>query len=120
MAWTSKIIKAQRKLCREYNLSFVECIPALKLGVNDSIKSGVWPIHGLRHPTTNTTNGWYLWAGGEIDQADDDFFQPIHAEHLSEWAPFILPYLGLPPGYRFLLGEKNYVDIWFDEHLLDV
>ena len=33
--------------------------------------------------------------------------------------PEVLPFLGLPPGYRFLLADTTQ-DVWFDESLLSV
>jgi hypothetical protein len=39
-----------------------------------------WPIHGLRHPPTSTTSGWFVWTG-DLSQ-DDGFFQPWHQGHL--------------------------------------
>jgi hypothetical protein len=29
-------------------------------------------------------------------------------------------FLGLPPGFRFLIGENNYEDVWEDKSLLEV
>ena len=75
--------------------------------------------NGLRHPVEGTTCGWYLWAGeGELDQSPD-YFQPVHVEHLRERCPEILPYLGLPPGWRFLIAP-GYSDVWDDPGLLTV
>ncbi len=76
------------------------------------------PIHGLRHPVEGDTNGWYIWCG-EYSEADD-FFQPLHVEHLEECLPEVLKLLPLPPGYRFVIDKDGYEDIWFDESLLDV
>ncbi|HYS71853.1 MAG TPA: hypothetical protein VEM95_05475 [Thermoplasmata archaeon] len=44
---------------------------------------------------------------------------PVHVEHLDDWRPEVLPFLGLPPGWRFLLA-KDYADVWEDRSLLDV
>ncbi|WP_456088837.1 immunity protein Imm33 domain-containing protein [Paraburkholderia ferrariae] len=43
---------------------------------------------------------------------------PVHAAHLADWAPLVLPYLGLPPGWRFLVTEQ-YEDVWEDKQLLE-
>lgn len=64
--------------------------------------------------------GWYVWTGGEIPEEDPNFFEVIHAEHMHEERPELLPYLWLPAGWRVLLGEKSFVDVWFDEALLQV
>ena len=38
--------------------------------------------------------------------------------HLLEYRPAILKYLGLPTGFRVLINDKGYEDIWFDAALL--
>ena len=76
------------------------------------------PFNGLRHPPEGNMNGWYLWCGEEFP-SDDDAFSPLHPHHLIQLRPEVLKFLGLPPGYRFLLAE-NYEDVWFDPSLLDV
>jgi hypothetical protein len=62
------------------------------------------------------TCGWYLWAGEELPQ-HRDLFIPLHVTHLADWCPQALPYLGLPPGWRFLLAP-GHEDVWLDEALL--
>lgn len=76
------------------------------------------PVNGLRHPPVADTCGWYLWTGEEFSD-EADFFQPLHVEHLVDRLPAALPYLGLPPGWRFLLAP-GYADVWFDPSLLDL
>lgn len=87
------------------------------LGVADSVRTAMSPINGLRHPPEGRTSGWYLWAGGDLPD-DPDLFNSLHAEHLAEWCPEVIPYLGLPPGWRFLIADE-YEDVWFDPQLLD-
>jgi hypothetical protein len=90
---------------------------ALKVGLALATL-GKAPVNGLRHPPTGDTTGWYLWAGEELEQRDD-FFQPVHVEHLSELLPQVLPYLDLGPGWRFLVADGQ-EEVWFDASLLDV
>lgn len=80
-------------------------------------KVGLQPINGLRHLPEGDTTGWYIWAGEKME-SDDDFFKPLHVEHLLDWCPDIKKYLGLPPGWRFLVAG-DYEDVWYDESLLD-
>jgi hypothetical protein len=75
------------------------------------------PIHGLRHRPAAGESGWYIWAGGEIDRNADGFFQPMHASHLADFLPQVMPYLALPQGWPFLLAP-GHEDLWFDESLL--
>ena len=71
------------------------------IAFNESLLLDTLPINGLRHPKTNNIDGWYLWSDGEIPQADNNFFKPIHVGHLPEQRPIILKYLGLSVGWRF-------------------
>jgi hypothetical protein len=49
----------------------------------------------------------------------DDFFDPLHVSHLDARLPEVVPYLALPPGWRFLLAP-GHEDVWYDESLLKV
>ena len=46
-----------------------------------------------------------------------DFFKPLHVAHLDDWCLQIIKYLGLPPGWRFLIAG-DYEDVWFDKSFL--
>ena len=106
----------QMDLCREYGRVVVPCAPDSKLGLALRTISPR-PIHGLRHPPTETTNGWYIWAGDYSSKTD--FFEPLHTSHLSDRLPQVIRFLGLPPGSRFLWVE-DHAEVWFDEALLHV
>lgn len=79
---------------------------------------GTMPINGLRHSVEGDSNGWYIWCGEYSE--DEDFFQPLCIEHLSDHLPQVEKYLSLPPWYRFLIDDSGYEDIWSDETLLNV
>lgn len=84
--------------------------PAQKVGVAANVRHrAVWPINGMRHQPGRDTCGWYIWADEELSQ-DPDSFSPLHAAHLSEWCPAVLPYMGLAPGWRFLIAP-GHVDV---------
>jgi hypothetical protein len=111
------IAATQLEICRKYD---AECVPLpldLKLGVSDNLFSGELPLNGLRHQPKGDTCGWYLWAGETLSDASD-FFKPLHVSHLVDRRTEIIRYLGLPPGWRFLVGE-NHEDVWFDATLLE-
>lgn len=98
---------------------FLECPPATRIGIVKNVYSGRMPLNGLRHPPEQDMAGWYVWAGeGEVSNNPDDF-DSLHVEHLSEVCPRVIPYLGLAPGWRFLVGE-GYEDVWEDPALLEV
>ena len=74
------------------------------------------PINGLRHQPEADTCGWYIWGGIEFPNGDDAF-SPLHVEHLKDYCPAAIEFLGLPVGWRFLTdGERS--DAWEDESLV--
>jgi hypothetical protein len=105
----------QRELCARYGSNFVSAPPDSILGI--ALETlGKFPVNGLRHPPEKGTSGWYIWCGESLD-IRPDFFAPLRVSHLIEKCPVSIPSLGLPPGSRFLLGEKGYEDVWFDATL---
>lgn len=97
-------------------MEFVEAPLGLKIGISRNVLDGLLPINGLRHPPAGDTTGWYIWAGKELSP-DPDFFVPLHVEHLPDWCPEAVRFLGLPPGWRFLVAGE-YEDAWEDPALL--
>lgn len=112
-----EIIKEQKALCSKYSTNFIDSPNDLKVGISISVREGELPVHGLRHPLEDGTTGWYIWSGEY--STEPDFFKPLHVKHLEEWCPWILKYLGLPPGWRFLV-TPNYEDVWEDTSLLEM
>ena len=108
----------QKNICERYNVAFVDTPSFLKVGISLNVKEGLKPVNGLRHPPQGDTSGWYIWAGEELSE-DPNFFLPLHIEHLEEWCPEIIKYLGLPPGWRFL-SAPGYEDVWEDKSLLKI
>ena len=106
----------QLEIATRFRVTATPPLPGEKVGIAKNVRDGSWPINGLRHPVAGDTSGWYIWAGDELSQ-DPDFFVPLHAEHLADWAPIVVPYLALPPGWRFLLAP-GHEDVWYDENLL--
>lgn len=88
-----------------------------KLGISHRALAGDVPLHGLRHPPTADTCGWYLWSGDWSDA--ESFFAPLHVAHVQDRLPHVVDILNLPPGWRFLLAA-DYHDLWFDSSLLRV
>jgi hypothetical protein len=111
-------IKAEQKaICKKYNADFLPADNSTKLGIANNVKQGLIPINGLRLYPEEGTSGWFLWAGEEMSQ-DPNFFVPIHVKHIEDWVPNITEYLGLGPGWRFLIAG-DHVDVWFDEGILN-
>jgi len=109
-----KASELQKLVCQKFGTDFYGCDLGLKVGVSKNVRNGFLPIHGMRIEPHGDTCGWYIWAGDYSD--DPDFFVPLHGLHLVEWAPVVLPYLGLPPKWRFLTDGK-YEDVWMDSEL---
>ena len=103
---------AQLEVCRRYGASPLAVAPTDKLGIARNVRSGLLPINGLRSRPAGGTCGWYIWAGGEMSEADD-FFVPLHVGHLGEWCEPALRFLLLPVGWHFLVAP-DYEDVWFD------
>jgi hypothetical protein len=110
--------KDQQAICKKYNAPFVDSPSFLKVGITLNVKDGIQPVNGLRHPIEGDTSGWYIWAGEEFSE-DPDFFIPLHIEHLPEWCPDVIKYLGLAPGWRFLIAP-GHEDVWEDKSLLEI
>ena len=109
--------KVQRAMCRQLGARYTRADPNSLVGISADTSSAKVPINGLRHPPEGDMCGWYLWSGEEFSQAED-FFQPMHVQHLLERCPEVLRLLGLPAGYRFLI-DGDYLDVWYDENLLE-
>jgi hypothetical protein len=108
----------QQEICRRYGADFAAIPETHKVGISTTVLSGLLPLNGLRHSPEGDTSGWYIWAGEELSESAD-FFQPLHIGHLDSWCPEVIKYLGLPPGWRFLLAGEH-VDVWFDKALLNI
>ena len=107
----------QRDICQKYGAKHVPSPPDLKVGITTNVREHIYPLNGLRIMPEGDTTGWYLWAG-ETLSSDPDFFQPLHVIHIDDWCPEMLPYLGLPPGWRFLIAP-DYEDVWCDPQLIN-
>ena len=109
--------EAQRSLCQHYGVLYAASPESLKIGVAAGVRTGMRPLHGMRYQPKADTTGWYVWAGEFLDS--EEFFKPLHVGHLHDWEPSLHRFLGLAPGWRFLLvPEEGYEDVWFDETLL--
>jgi hypothetical protein len=107
---------SQRKVCQEYGASYLRPLPNSKLGI--ALRTlGCAPIHGVRLEPTETTCGWYIHAGEQWSD-DPEFYQPLCVEHLPNYCKPALPFLGLPPGWRFITDGQGYIDVWPDPSVL--
>src|SRR5688572_13784803 len=100
-----ELLASQVQICERFGAKVLPTAPEAIVGIAKALGPESSPVHGLRHPPVNGTSGWYLWVG-ELSSASD-FFEPTHAEHLYGRHPAVLKYLGLPPGWRFLLAPGH-------------
>lgn len=108
------ISPTQAEVCSSYGSPLVPVRYDLKVGLAMSTL-GAQPIHGLRLLPEDDTSGWYIWAGEYRE--DPDFYAPVHTAHLTDLLPSVIPYLGLVPGFRFIIDAEGYEDVWFDDQL---
>ncbi|MBD8019125.1 immunity protein Imm33 domain-containing protein [Kaistella pullorum] len=106
-------IEPQKNICEKYNSLWKPINKKFKIGISDNWNEN--PINGLRHSQQEGTTGWFIWSGEYSD--NNDFFKPICAEHLLQIRPEIIKYLGLEIGFRFLVDNKGYEDVWKDENI---
>ena len=114
----ASLSEIQRKICLRFGASFLASASHLKLGISKSFNPAQFPLNGLRHPPEGGTTGWYIWSG-ERFSTDPGFFVSLHVSHLQSRCPEIMKYLGLGPGWRFLIAPKQ-EDVWFDFSLIKV
>ena len=112
------VSEAQAAICKRFAVAPLSVLPSAMAGVTPLSRTDLQPVNGLRHPVENDASGWFIWAG-EVLPHEDDAFETMHLSHLDEVRPEIVPYLALPPGWRFLIAP-DYVDVWFDATLLDI
>lgn len=101
----------QRAVCERFGSEVVPCDPQLKLGIALGTLH-LLPLNALRHRLENGTCGWYIYGGEH--SSNPDFYKPLHAAHVEEYCPAIVPYLALAPGWGVVLAPE-YEDVWFDE-----
>ena len=106
------VTKEQKIICKKEGVQFLTPLSNEKIGIALSTL-GKTPINGIRHPIENGTCGWCIWCGEEFFQ-EQDFFKPLHVEHINEYLPIVEKYLALPVGFRFLIAD-GYEDIWEDK-----
>lgn len=113
---SAQVTPEQAAICAKYGATPTPVGDDLKVGIARNVRPGAQPVNGFRHPQEAGTTGWFIYVGGEPEE-DADFFVPLHVSHLDKWCPEVLPYLALPPGWRFLIAP-GYEDVWPDETLL--
>lgn len=110
-----KATDAQVRICTAQNVEPAPPLASDKAGIAlTTLRVG--PLNGMRIRPECGASGWYIW-GGAYSEASD-FFAPLHHHHMTDRCPAALPFMALPPGWRFLVAP-GHVDVWFDPQLLN-
>lgn len=72
------------------------------------------PIYGVRLEADAGKIEWFIWCGEHNERVD--FYAPYHARHMRELFPIVIPYLSLEPGYKFIIDDAGYEDVWRESH----
>jgi hypothetical protein len=98
----------QQDVCGNIGAQFLVCDHSLKIELAEILIHDVFPSTATS-PTRGRNGGMVHLVGRNLSDAPD-FFVPLHAIHLHERCPEILKYLGLAPGWRFLIAP-GYEDV---------
>jgi hypothetical protein len=113
----AEIFRAQRALCTRVGSPLLAVGGNEKMGVSRSaLDVANWPLKGVRHRPEAGTCGWYVFAGTYSE--DPNFYQPMHAQHLLDVRPEVAEYLGMSPGWAFVIAP-GYEDVWQDDDFLE-
>lgn len=112
---TIKPLQSQLDVCERLGVKPCTLLSQDKIGLAISTMN-TSPINGIRVPAMSGTSGWYIF-GGEEASADPSFYSPICITHLRKYCEIAIPYLCLPPGWRFQIDSQGYEDVWYDETL---
>ena len=108
----------QKAICEKYGSAFVPPDPELKIGIAlETLKLS--PVYGTRLKKENGTTGWYIYAGENSYTEDPDFYKPVCSVLIADYCPIVEKYLGLEPGFRFIIDQNGYEDAWKDKTLLE-
>lgn len=108
------IKESQLKICAKYQSEFEQLKPNEMVAIALNTL-GQMPIVGQRIVLEKDEKvSWFIYCGEYSDA--DDFYKPIHWYHLIEILPEVLPYLGLKQGFRFIIDNEGYEDVWKDEN----
>lgn len=112
------LLNVQKSVCQKFGAEFLSSDELLRVGISRDFDPRHFPINGLRHPPEGDTVGWYIWSSEKFPEEPDGFV-PLCVKHLHDGYPKIATYLGLAPGWRFLIAP-DYEDVWYDANLLNI
>ncbi len=104
------LIDLQKQICEKYQSGY-RAINESEMVAIALQTLGQQPIYATRIiPEQDENITWFIHCGEYSDA--DDFYQPMHASHLDQLLPQVLPYLALDYGFNFIIDDDGYEDIW--------
>ena len=106
-----ELIAEQKLLCEEFDSAYVKVNPddEVAIAIQTLDKD---PIVGIRKkPEAGSKVAWYIY-GGELAEGEENLFEIVSVTKLLEIFPDVLPYLALEEGFRFMIDQDEYEDVW--------
>lgn len=106
-----EFIEEQKLLCEEFDSAYI------KVNADDEVAIAIQtlnqdPIVGIRKkPEVGSKVAWYIY-GGELSADDENLFEIVTVTQLLDIFPDALPYLALEEGFRFMIDQDDYEDVW--------
>jgi hypothetical protein len=105
----AELIQEQKLLCEEFGSQYIEVKgdDVIAVAVDTLQKE---PLVGIRKKAESENVSWFIY-GGEL-AADLESFEMMTVRELQDILPDVLPYLALDIGYRFMIDQDDYEDVW--------
>jgi hypothetical protein len=103
----------QKAICEKYDSIF--CPVSKDEMIAIALETiGRMPVYGVR--VVKECAGdveWFIHCGEFSD--NEDFYKPMHAQHISNYLPSVEKYLALDRGFKFIIDDQGYEDVWHEE-----
>lgn len=106
--------KKQEACCAHYSAGFLPPDAMQLVVISDGVLLGEHEVEGVRYPSPDHMSGW--WLTTSLYSGNLESLKTVHFKHIAEALPNIAQYMGLPHGYRFVLGGQS-EHVWFDSEV---
>lgn len=113
---TDPEIRRQIQTCERLEADFVVASADALIAFCEPFDAECGVVHGLRSVAAGRQTGWHVWTG-DADADDIGFFNVLHVRDFVSLCPAVGPFLGLAPGWRFIVDGGG-PRAWFDPSLL--
>ena len=106
-----EFIEEQKLLCEEFDSAYI------KVNADDEVAIAIKTLDqelivGIRKKVeAGSKVAWYIY-GGELEDGEENLFEIVTITQLLEIFPDVLPYLALEEGFRFMIDQDDYEDVW--------